>query len=366
MSRNTNSLDSEIAEKLRPIELPPMPATPLISVLIANYNYAQYIGAAIESVLNQTYQNFEIIVCDDGSTDNSREVVEQFVSRDSRVRLVSKENGGLASALNAAYAASRGEIVCMLDADDLFHPEKIEKVIEAFKKFSRSGFCIHQFTKIAKEGRAFSYPRPMFLAEGWLAAKALRDGGLCATLSGALGSSFRRPVTDLLFPVPSRLRRLVDSYLGHTAQFLTEVCAIHGVLAKLRIHGENISSSAAPTVISVNRTIEDLALMISLVKELLAVHYGSDVAQKLRIQNNSVYCSLLVELHVLNGNRSKEIGGEPLEALVEHIQPYRQKLLMRTLLALPPRLSRWVLQCWAGQSASTATIVRTARSFLRI
>ena len=140
----------KLAQKLKPIELSPLPTRPLVSVLMANYDYGRYIGEAIESVLAQTYQQFELIVCDDGSTDNSREVIEQFVSRDSRVRLVSKENGGVASALNAAYAASTGEIICLLDSDDLFHPEKLKKVVEAFRKFPHSGFCVHRINKWIK------------------------------------------------------------------------------------------------------------------------------------------------------------------------------------------------------------------------
>jgi glycosyltransferase involved in cell wall biosynthesis len=74
-------------EKLQPIELPKLPENPLVSILIANYNYEKYIGETIESVLSQTYPNWEAIVCDDGSKDNSREVIETYVQKDSRIKL---------------------------------------------------------------------------------------------------------------------------------------------------------------------------------------------------------------------------------------------------------------------------------------
>src|SRR6266852_6280716 len=93
----------EIGQLLKPVELAPLCENPLISLLTANYNYARYLGEAIESALGQTYTNFELIVCDDGSTDNSCEVAEHYVRRDPRVRLVRKQNGGQVSATNAAY-----------------------------------------------------------------------------------------------------------------------------------------------------------------------------------------------------------------------------------------------------------------------
>ena len=124
MGRNANPDPDDVAEKLKPMELPPLGESPLVSVLMGNYNYGRYIGEALDSVLRQTYSNFEVIVCDDGSTDDSREVVARYCDRDTRIRMVVKENGGLASALNAAYAASRGEIICLLDADDVFLPSE--------------------------------------------------------------------------------------------------------------------------------------------------------------------------------------------------------------------------------------------------
>src|SRR5713226_9489377 len=102
----------EITQRLKPIALPPLGDNPLVSILTANYNYARFIGDAIESAQNQTYTNWEMIVCDDGSTDDSCELVERYMQRDPRVRLVRKQNGGQTSAANAAYRECHGQIVC--------------------------------------------------------------------------------------------------------------------------------------------------------------------------------------------------------------------------------------------------------------
>lgn len=104
---------------------------PLVSIIINNYNYARYVSNAIDSALGQTYSNTEVIVVDDGSTDNSRGVIESYGTR---IVEVFKENGGQASAMNAGFAASKGEIICILDADDLFLPEKVSEVVDLFQR----------------------------------------------------------------------------------------------------------------------------------------------------------------------------------------------------------------------------------------
>ncbi len=91
----------------------------MVSVIIPNYNHASYIADAIQSVLNQDYQNYEIIVVDDGSTDNSRQVVSGFGER---VRYIYQENQGLSAARNTGIATARGEYIALLDADDMYEP----------------------------------------------------------------------------------------------------------------------------------------------------------------------------------------------------------------------------------------------------
>ena len=88
-----------------------------VTILINNYNYARFLPAAIDSALSQTYHPLEVVVVDDGSTDESLDIIRDYGDR---VRPVFKSNGGQASAFNAGFAASRGEVICLLDADDFF------------------------------------------------------------------------------------------------------------------------------------------------------------------------------------------------------------------------------------------------------
>lgn len=102
----------------------------LVSVIITNYNYGNFIGESIESVLNQSYPRFELIIVDDGSTDNSREVISSF--NNSRINKIFKNNGGQASALNAGLSIAKGEIIAFLDSDDIWKTNKLEECVKAY------------------------------------------------------------------------------------------------------------------------------------------------------------------------------------------------------------------------------------------
>src|SRR5687768_1406781 len=110
-----------------------MSSTHRPSIIISSYNYGHFLREAIDSALNQTHANTEVIVVDDGSTDNSREIIASY--RD-RIIPVLKENGGMASVWNAGFAVSRGDVILFLDADDILLPTAME---EAVKLFDGSG-----------------------------------------------------------------------------------------------------------------------------------------------------------------------------------------------------------------------------------
>ena len=105
--------------------------TPRVSIIMAAFNHAQYIDKAIASALAQTWQDFELIVVDDGSTDATGQVVSQFGSP---VRYIYQQNRGQGGARNRGIASARGEFVCFLDDDDLWEPEYLATVISVFQR----------------------------------------------------------------------------------------------------------------------------------------------------------------------------------------------------------------------------------------
>ena len=102
---------------------------PLLSVVITCYNYARYVGTAIDSALAQTYPNVEVIVVDDGSTDPSADVIARYGER---VRAIRQANQGSIPAYNRGFAESRGELVLFLDADDVAEPTLAQRVVDAW------------------------------------------------------------------------------------------------------------------------------------------------------------------------------------------------------------------------------------------
>lgn len=105
-----------------------MKENPLVSVVIPAYNATAYVREAVESALQQTYKNIEIIVVDDGSTDNLRETLASYVKQ-GMVRYLYQKNKGLSAARNTGIREARGEYIALLDADDMFLPNKIEKQV---------------------------------------------------------------------------------------------------------------------------------------------------------------------------------------------------------------------------------------------
>ncbi|HAR32980.1 MAG TPA: hypothetical protein DCR95_02505 [Desulfobacter sp.] len=106
--------------------------SPKISVIVPTYNYGQYIGKTLESVLNQTYQDFEIVVVDDGSEDDTAFVVRSF--DDSKVRYIYQENQGACVARNRGIQEAAGEFLLFEDADDLLEPEHLEEYLKVAQK----------------------------------------------------------------------------------------------------------------------------------------------------------------------------------------------------------------------------------------
>lgn len=123
---------------------------PKVSVLIPTYNYARYVGLAVESALMQSYPNLEVIVIDDGSTDNTQEVLKPYLSR---INYLYKPNGGTGGALNLGIAKSSGKYICWLSSDDVFYPDKVAKQVQLMESNPTQGFCYTSFAVIEADGK---------------------------------------------------------------------------------------------------------------------------------------------------------------------------------------------------------------------
>ncbi len=209
---------------------------PLVSIIINNYNYGRFLSETIESALNQTYKSLEVIVVDDGSTDCSREVIASFGTR---VLPLLKENGGQASALNAGFARSHGDLVMFLDSDDLLLDHAIERVVSCWEP----GFAKVQFHLecMNVDGRRLGifYPsfrdpsppsdvRPALLRRGWYSGPPTS------------GNVFSRSALNAALPIDEGKYRLsADGYLHTVIPFYGGVGALRAVLGLYRIHGAN-------------------------------------------------------------------------------------------------------------------------------
>jgi hypothetical protein len=218
---------------------------PLVSVLVPNYNYGRYLADAIDSVRAQDYTNMQLVVCDDGSTDNSLEVLEKLQARTPDLVIISKINSGQASALNTAYEASRGEIICLLDSDDFFFPNKISRVVEEFRAKPTSGFAVNRMRKISASGVSLGeVPVMNRLPNGWQGERiSLRGPQVLRGLPPCSGLSFRREVAEAMFPLPNGLRAYADTMVQILAPMLTPIIAIEDALSAYRVHGGNVAGS---------------------------------------------------------------------------------------------------------------------------
>lgn len=112
----------------------------LVSIITPCYNGERFVAQTIRSVLAQTYENWELLVVDDGSGDSSAEIIRGFAESDSRIRLIQQENAGSAAARNAGIRAAQGRYLALLDADDLWEPEFLARQLEFME--SRNAVCV--------------------------------------------------------------------------------------------------------------------------------------------------------------------------------------------------------------------------------
>lgn len=208
---------------------------PTVSVIIPNYNYGRFLGEAIESVLVQTYPCREIIVVDDGSTDNSLEILAPYEKKG--VNVIRQKNCGVGAARNAGVRASSGDLIAFLDADDFWLPQKNGKQIERLLADPEFGLVACGLKKINAAGEMIETCTEG--KEGWFAEDILI---LKAIMAGPGSSSLLwRKVFEQAggFDERREMHPSEDWEFSYRVALVAKIAFVPTVLVAYRIHGEN-------------------------------------------------------------------------------------------------------------------------------
>ncbi len=218
-------------------------ATPVtVSVIVNNYNYGRFLQEAIDSALHQSYPDVEVIVVDDGSTDHSREIIASYGDR---IIPVPKENGGQASAFNAGFAMSRGEVILFLDSDDVLLPTAVERVVPLFQDADVVKVHWHLW-EIDKNGRKTGDRVPRgSLPKGDLRKIVAREGPANHINPPTTGNAWARWFLERVSPIPEQDWKIcADIYLLELAPLFGLIKRILKPQGLYRIHGQNNYGSA--------------------------------------------------------------------------------------------------------------------------
>jgi hypothetical protein len=217
-----------------------------VDVVIDNYNYARFLPQAIDSALAQTHEKVNVIVVDDGSTDDSKKVMQSYGDR---ATLVMKENGGHASAFNAGVERCEGDVVIFLDADDVLKPQAAARAAAAFAADGSVVKVQSRMEVVDAEERptgAVKPPAHLPMPNGDMSEAELAfpfDLPWVPTSANA----FRTEAMRRIMPIPEQdFRMCAERYLVHLIALLGPVVSLDEVGASYRVHGANAYESEKP------------------------------------------------------------------------------------------------------------------------
>lgn len=306
-----------------------------IDVVINNYNYGSYVCDAVDSACQQDYPHVNVVVVDDGSTDDSRQRLRAY---DGVVDLVLKDNEGQSAALNAGFARCGGDAVMFLDADDVLAPMAARRAAAVFAAEPRAARVQFRMGLIDADGRALGRTRPpphrpMPSGDLRRAELAFPFDLTCVAMSG---NAFRAGVLERVMPIPELDygRWGADYYLVHLTTLLGVVVSLEDVGAFYRVHGRNAFEPAAP-VLDLDRVRREIIYQQKTIEALsrLADELGLDrpdpILSLSNIANRIISHRLAPELHPVRDDRCTALMASAMRAAARR---YDVSLLMRVLL----------------------------------
>ena len=215
---------------------------PLVSIIITNHNYAEYLAEAIDSALTQSGVNSEVIVVDDGSTDGSAEVIAGYGDA---IQSVSQSNGGHCAASNTGFLRSRGEVVIFLDADDYLLPGAALALASALNSDPEASKAQGYLTVIDRNGQASGRRIPRRLSpSGFYRDKTLHWGKHLFRHTFTSGSAWPRWFLSEVMPLPESRLLGTDSCLNEVSTLFGRTISLDMAVAAYRVHGRNIGPAS--------------------------------------------------------------------------------------------------------------------------
>lgn len=239
------------------------------SIIINNYNYERFLRTAINSALDQTYSNVEVLVVDDCSTDSSRDIIASYGDRITPI--LRKSNGKQAAALNAGFEKSKGDIILFLDADDYLLPSAVESIVAAFQP--GIGKVHFRLQVVDGDDQTLGYSIPsvgMSLATGEVWRELLETSSYVS--SPMSGNAYRRKTLRPVFPIPDEYKTTADDYLMISTPFHAgQLAGIDEPIGAYRVHDSNqwalTSVSGSRFRRFVNHDLQNFALLQQRAKE---------------------------------------------------------------------------------------------------
>ncbi len=219
-----------------------------VSVIIPNYNYAVFVGFAIESVLAQTYGNYEIIVVNNGSTDNSLLILSKYIDR---IVLVDQSNLGQSGARNSGILHSNGDLIAFLDADDFWEPTKLEKQVKLLSNDSQLVYCgLQHFENRTSLKTTIQFPQH----RGDCRDLFQRQPGVGIVLGGESTVMITRELLNKVGKFDHRLNISSGWDFYRRCANFTNFDYVPEVLVNYRIHENNMSKSASMNVQDIRKS----------------------------------------------------------------------------------------------------------------
>lgn len=225
--------------------------TPRISVVMPAYNSEKYIGEAIESILNQTFTDFEFIIINDGSMDDTAKIVLQYANKDKRIKFINnKDNRGIVSVLNQGLDLAKGEYIARMDSDDISLPTRFERQIQYMESHPECGVLGTWFKCFGKSDKIIRNHECVKICN---IVKVQHVGHPTVMLKRAVVDKYK-------FHYDEKYKYAEDFELWSRMVFVTEIHNLPEILLKYRWHGTNVSIEHAHRQQELTRQVQQNVL----------------------------------------------------------------------------------------------------------